>query len=144
MATPRTQAVAATPLRRPAPAPRRTPLRVVAPDPRLRAVGRLGSIFALTVFALLLFLAVVHAALVQTQARIDAQRNANLQTIEEIAAIEAEVAWIESPAGVEEWAEAAGLVRAPGVAVLARVQPGQLAPPSSPDPFRQDPVVVDG
>ena len=144
----RSAAAVARPLRRPAarpqPQPRRAPLRVVTPDTRMRVVGRIGTLVAVALFAMLLFVASLHAALVQTQARLDAQRAANARIVEEIATIEAELAWMESPAGVEEWAEASGLVRAPGFAVLSVVAAGELRPPGSEDPFAATPEVASG
>ena len=131
----RLQAAPARPARRPNPQPRRTPLRVVQPDARIRVVGTMGTLVAVVMFVILFAIAGLHAVLVQTQAQLDAQRAANAALAEEVVDLEADLAWIESPAGVEEWAEAAGLVRAPGYAELSRVAPGQLAAPPPGDPF---------
>lgn len=135
---------AAAAQRRPAPRPqpRRAPLRVVRPDERSRAVGRMGSLVVVALFGILFAVAGLHAVLVQTQAHLDAQRSANAAVVEEISALEAELAWIESPAGVEEWAAAAGLVRAPGYVILSPVPAGRLAPPTSADPFAVAPMVA--
>lgn len=128
-------AVAAQPRPAAKPQPRRAPLRVVRPDPRSRALGRMSTLVLVGLFAILFAIAGLHAVLVQTQAHLDAQRAENLVVAEQIDALEAQLAWIESPAGIEEWAEAIGLVRAPGYAVLSPVADGALAAPSVADPF---------
>ena len=117
------------------PQPRRAPLRVVRPDERTRALGRMSTLVIVGLFAILFAVAGLHAVLVQTQARLDAQRAANLVVVEEIDTLDARLAWIESPAGVEEWARDAGLVRPPGHVVLPIVPEGGLAAPVVADPF---------
>lgn len=116
-------------------APRRAPLRVVRPEDRARALGRMSTLVIVGLFAILFAVAGLHAVLVQTQARLDAQRADNLAVIDEIDALEAQLAWIESPEHIEEWAAAAGLVRAPGHIVLPQIADGALAPPAIDDPF---------
>ena len=131
----RLAAVAAQPRPAARPEPRRAPLRVVRPDPRSRALGRMSTLVLIGLFAILFAIAGLHAVLVQTQAHLDAQRADNLVVAEQIDALEAQLAWIESPAGIEEWAAAIGLVRAPGYVVLSPVAEGALAAPSVADPF---------
>ena len=140
----RLQAAPARPARRPSPQPRRAPLRVVQPDARIRIVGTMGTLVVIALFGILFTIAGLHAVLVQTQARLDAQRAANATLVEEVVDLEAELAWLESPAGIEEWAEASGLVRAPGYAELAIVVPGQLAAPPAGDPFASTGGAVSG
>ena len=131
----RLAAVAAQPRPAARPEPRRAPLRVVRPDPRSRALGRMSTLVLIGLFAILFAIAGLHAVLVQTQAHLDAQRADNLVVAEQIDALEAQLAWIESPAGIEEWAETIGLVRAPGYVVLSPVADGALAAPAVADPF---------
>ena len=131
----RLAAVAAQPRPAARPEPRRAPLRVVRPDPRSRALGRMSTLVLIGLFAILFAVAGLHAVLVQTQARLDAQRAANLVVVEEIDTLDAQLAWIESPAGVEEWAREAGLVRPPGHLVISIPPEGRLAPPTVTDPF---------
>ena len=131
----RLAAVAAQPRPGARPEPRRAPLRVVRPDPRSRALGRMSTLVLIGLFAILFAIAGLHAVLVQTQAHLDAQRADNLVVAEQIDALEAQLAWIESPAGIEEWAETIGLVRAPGYVVLSPVADGALAAPAVADPF---------
>lgn len=119
----------------PRPQPRRAPLRVVGPDERTRALGRMSTLVIVGLFAILFAVAGLHAVLVQTQARLDAQRAANLVVVEEIDSLDAQLAWIESPAGIEEWARGAGLVRPPGHLMVPTVPEGRLAPPTVADPF---------
>jgi len=78
-----------------------------------------------------------HAVLVQTQAQIDAQRAANAAVQAELAAVTADLARVDSPEGLEQWAIDAGLVLAPEVVILSPVAPGTLAPPMSGDPFSE-------
>ena len=135
--------VATQPLRRPAarPArpsqPRPANLRVVHPDHRIRVVGMLGTSVVVALFAVLFVVAALHAVLVQTQAQIDAQRAANAAVQAELAAVTADLARVDSPEGLEQWAIDAGLVLAPEVVILSPVAPGTLAPPMSGDPFAE-------
>lgn len=133
--------VATQPVRRPAarPAraaqPRQANLRVVRPDHRIRVVGMLGTAVVATFFAVLFIVAALHAVLVQTQAQIDAQRAANAAVQAELAVVNADLARVDSPEGLEQWAIDTGLVLAPEVVILSPVAPGTLAPPMSGDPF---------
>jgi hypothetical protein len=135
--------VATQPLRRPAvrparPAqPRQANLRVVRPDHRIRVVGMVGTSVAVTLFVVLFVVAALHAVLVQTQAQIDAQRAANAAVQAELAVVTADLARVDSPEGLEQWAIDAGLVLAPEVVILSPVAPGTLAPPMSGDPFAE-------
>ncbi|MEM8705479.1 MAG: hypothetical protein AAGE98_03430 [Actinomycetota bacterium] len=115
--------------------PRPANLRVVRPDHRIRVVGVLGTAVVVTFFAVLFIVAALHAVLVQTQAQIDAQRTANAEVQAELDAVVAELAKIDSPEGLEEWAIEAGLVPAPEVMILPPVSAGSLAPPASANPF---------
>lgn len=133
--------VATQPVRRPAARPARTAqprqanLRVVRPDHRIRVVGMLGTAVVATFFAVLFIVAALHAVLVQTQAQIDAQRAANAAVQAELAVVNADLARVDSPEGLEQWAIDNGLVLAPEVVILSPVAPGTLAPPMSGDPF---------
>ena len=119
--------VATQPVRRPAarPArpsqPRPANLRVVRPDHRIRVVGMLGTSVVVALFAVLFVVAALHAVLVQTQAQIDAQRAANAAVQAELAAVTADLARVDSPEGLEQWAIDAGLVLAPEVVILSPV-----------------------
>ena len=130
-----------TPARRTAPRPARTAqqrpanLRVVRPDHRVRVVGTMGTAVVITFFVVLFAIAGLHAVLVQTQARIDAQRSANAEIQLALDEVRATLAFIDSPEGLETWARQAGLVQAPEVLTLGRIAPGALPPPPSADPF---------
>lgn len=115
--------------------PRPANLRVVRPDHRVRVVGALGTAVVVTFFAVLFVIAGLHAVLVQTQAQIDAQRAANAVVQAELDAVVADLAWSDSPEGLEQWARDAGLVQAPEVPTLVPMAPGALPPPASADPF---------
>ena len=95
----------------------------------------LGTSVVVALFAVLFVVAALHAVLVQTQAQIDAQRAANAAVQAELAAVTADLARVDSPEGLEQWAIDAGLVLAPEVVILSPVVPGTLAPPISGDPF---------
>ncbi len=135
--------VATQPVRRPAarPArqgqPRQANLRVVRPDHRIRVVGMLGTAVAVGLFAVLFVVAALHALLVQTQAQIDAQRVANAAVQAELAVVNADLARVDSPEGLEQWAINAGLVLAPEVVILSPVALDTLAPPTSGNPFSE-------
>lgn len=115
--------------------PQRAKLRVVRPDHRIRVVGLLGTSVVVTFFGVLFVVAALHALLVQTQAQIDAQRATNAVIQADLAVVSADLARIDSPEGLEQWALDAGLVPAPEVVILSLVEPGTLAPPTSGDPF---------
>jgi cell division protein FtsB len=117
--------------------PRQANLRVVRPDHRIRAVGMLGTSVVVALFVVLFVIAALHAVLVQTQAQIDAQRAANAAMHAELAVVTADLARVDSPEGLEQWAIEAGLVLAPEVVILSPVAPGTLAPPMSGDPFAE-------
>ena len=140
MATSRTAGASARSGPSPAPrrAPRRTPapppLRVVKPNDSARSVGMLGSALAVVLFATLLALAALHAALVQAQAGLDSLVEENGVRRERVDQLLAEVAHLDSPEGVAEQADAAGLIAAPEVVAIAPLAPGALAAPSL-DPF---------
>ena len=123
-----------SPRRAPHRAPARTPLRVVRSDESARSVGVLGSVITVFLFATLLTLAGLHAALVQAQAGLDTVVEENGVRRERVDHLLAEVAHLDSPEGVAEQAAAAGLVAAPEVVTIAPLAPGALAAPS-PDPF---------
>lgn len=110
------------------------PLRVVKPTRTSRSVGALGTFVALALFATLLALAALHAALVQTQAGLDELVTENAARRERVDELLAEIAHLDSPAGVAEQARSAGLVAVPEIGSIAPIRPGALAPPG-PDPF---------
>jgi len=113
---------------------RRAPLQVVSPPARSGALLRMSMVMV-GLFTILFAVAAVQAVLVQTQAHLDSRQAENLAVAEQIDALEAELAWIESPAGIEAWAKATGLVRAPGYVILSPVTEGALAAPVVADPF---------
>lgn len=117
-------------------APKRAPLRVVRPDERVRTVGAISTAVAGFFFVVLFALAGLHAVVVQTQAELDAV-NAEIAEMEDarIHAL-ADLAWVESAAGLAEAAAAAGYVPAADPENLPLVPPGQLDAPSAADPFR--------
>jgi len=109
-------------------------LRVVTVEDRVRTVGAMGTIFVAIMLATLFAIAALHAVVVNTQARIDGI-NEEISTLEdELEVRVADEAWLDSPAGVHEAAQRAGLVEAADVVALAPVPEGQLAPPGD-DPF---------
>lgn len=87
------------------------------------------------VFVALFSIAALHAVRVQTQAEIDAQRSDNLAAAAELELAVAELAWIDSPEGLEQWAVDHGLVEAPQVISLAPLAQGMLEPPTVGNPF---------
>lgn len=131
--------VATTPLVRPQsrPTPERNQprLRVVAPDEAIRGIGRFGSVLGALAFVGMLAIAALHAVLVQTQAEIDAQRNENAALQAQVDESVVTLAWIDSPEGLEAWAQQQGLVVAEETRPLAPVNPGELPPPTEANPF---------
>jgi len=125
------------------PKARRASLRVVSPPARSGALVPMSVVMG-GVFTVLFAIAAVQAVLVQTQARIDAQTAANLAIVEQIDALDAQLAWIESPAGIEAWAKETGLVRAPGYIILSPVGEGALAAPVVADPFASKRLIHSG
>lgn len=123
---------------RPAVARRRnrgTQLKIVPPPRRRRrSLGDVGSLLTICLFLGCLFLAVLHAVLVQNQARLDDLVNQNQQRQEQVDLLLAEIAYLDSPEGVAEQASSVGLVPAAEVVTLAPVRPGALSAPLS-DPF---------
>lgn len=117
---------------------RRADLRVVRSDQRVAVVGALGTAVIITFFAVLFVIAALHAVLVQTQAKIDAQRAANATVQEQLDQVVAELAWIDTPKGLEQWARTSGLIEAPEVVSLTPVAPGTLPAPLVADPFGRD------
>ena len=128
------------PRREPRQAPRPAPLRVVGPDVSSPSVGALGSAIAAFLFATLLALAGLHAALVQAQAGLDDVVEQNGVRRDRVDELLAEVAHLDSPEGVAEQARGAGLLAAPEVVTIAPLAPGALAAPP-PDPFGPAPLV---
>ena len=84
---------------------------------------------------MLFAIAGLHAVLVQTQARIDAQRAANADVQAELDEVVATLAWIDTPEGLEQWARRSGLIQAPEVVSLAPLPAGALPAPGAGDPF---------
>ena len=89
---------------------------------------------ALGLFAVCLALAVLHAVLVENQASLDDLIAHNEQRYTQIDQLQAEIAYLDSPEGLADQAQLAGLVPAAELAVLTPVGPDRLAPPDT-DPF---------
>ena len=115
--------------------PRRADLRVVRPDRRVVVVGARGTAVIITFFAVLFAIAGLHAVLVQTQAQIDAQRSANAEVQEELDRVTADLAFLDTPEDLEQWARTSGLIQAPEVVSIAPMPIGTLAAPDAADPF---------
>ena len=107
---------------------------VEEPEARKRSVLDVGTLLAFCLFAGCLFLAVLHAVLVENQARLDDLISGNRQRQQRVDQLLAEIAYLDSPEGLAEKAASAGLVPAAEVVTLARMRPGALAPPPA-DPF---------
>ena len=122
-----------------APAPgseRPSPDLRVAPSPRAarRSIGGISTLVALGLFAVCLALAALHAVLVENQASLDDLIEHNQQRYERIDQLQAEIAYLDSPEGLADQAQSAGLVPAAELAVLTPVGPDRLPPPDA-DPF---------
>ena len=89
---------------------------------------------ALGMFAVCLALAALHAVLVENQASLDDLIEHNEQRFERIDQMQAEIAYLDSPEGLADQAQSAGLVPAADLAVLTPVGPDRLPPPGA-DPF---------
>lgn len=89
---------------------------------------------ALGLFAVCLALAALHAVLVENQASLDDLIEHNEQRFERIDQMQAEIAYLDSPEGLADQAQSAGLVPAADLAVLTPVGPDRLPPPRA-DPF---------
>ena len=105
-----------------------------SPAPARRSMGGIGTVAALGLFAVCLALAALHAVLVENQASLDDLIEHNEQRYERIVQLQAEIAYLDSPEGVADQAQSAGLVPAADLAVLTPVGPDRLPPPD-PDPF---------
>ena len=79
-------------------------------------------------------LAALHAVLVENQAALDDLIEQNQLRRELIDQLQAQIAYLDSPEGLAEQAESAGLVPSADLVVLGPVAPGLLAPPGE-DPF---------
>ena len=79
-------------------------------------------------------LAGLHAVLVQNQAQLDEVIAENVMRREKIDSLLADIAYIDSPQGIQEQADALGLEPATQVATLIPVKFGELPPPGV-DPF---------
>lgn len=123
---------------------RRADLRVVGPDRRVIVVGTFGSAVIILFFAVLFAIAGLHAVLVQTQAKIDAQRSANADIQEQLDDVVSRLAWIDTPEGLEHWARTSGLIEAPEVVSIAPIPIGALSAPAVADPFAAPSVEVAG
>ena len=88
----------------------------------------------LVLSALSLALAALHAVLVENQASLDDLIEQNEQRYERIEKLQAEIAYLDSPEGLADQAQSAGLVPAAELAVLTPVGPDRLPPPGA-DPF---------
>ena len=89
---------------------------------------------AVSLFIGCLSLAILHAVLVQNQAQLDKLILDNQTRQDELNRIRAEIAYLDSPEGVEDHAIETGLVLAAEVVTLIQISPGLLQPPSL-DPF---------
>ena len=120
-----------------APAPkseRPSPDLKVARSPARRSIGGIGTLLALGLFAVCLALAALHAVLVENQASLDDLVERNQQQYEQIDQLQAEIAYLDSPEGLAEQANLAGLVPSAELVVLTPVGPDRLPPPDA-DPF---------
>lgn len=88
----------------------------------------------LGLFAVSLAIAALHAVLVENQASLDDLIEHNRQRYERIDQLKAEIAYLDSPEGLADQAQSAGLVPAAELAVLTPVGPDRLPPPDA-DPF---------
>ena len=127
------------PLRSGAPAarperPRRRLEVARQPAAARRSITDIGTLLAFGLFAACLALAALHAVLVENQASLDDLIEHNQERRERIDKLQAEVAYLDSPEGLAEQAESAGLVPSAELVVLRPVAPGLLAPPAG-DPF---------
>ena len=105
-----------------------------SPDRTRRSIGGIGTVLALGLFGVCLALAALHAVLVENQAALDDLLGRNQQRYERIDKLQAEIAYLDSPEGLADQADSAGLVPSAELAVLTPVGPDQLAPPGE-DPF---------
>ena len=105
-----------------------------SPASARRSIGGIGTLVALGLFAVCLALAALHAVLVENQASLDDLIEHNEQRYERIDQLQAEIAYLDSPEGLAEQAQSAGLVPAADLAVLTPVGPNRLPPPDA-DPF---------
>lgn len=123
-----TQRAPATPA--PRPEPKRRDLEVAeAPAAARRSITDVGTLLALGMFAVCLALAALHAVLVENQASLDDLIERNQLSRERIDQLQAEIAFLDSPEGLEEHARSVGLVPAAELVLLTPVGPGQLRPP---------------
>ena len=121
----------------PAAEPQRQPRRLeVAQQPAAarRSISDVGTLLALGLFVACMALAGLHAVLVENQASLDDLIEQNQQRQELIDQLQAQIAYLDSPEGLADQAESAGLVPSADLVVLGPVAPGLLAPPGD-DPF---------
>lgn len=112
--------------------PKRRPLRVADPPAKeRRSIGDVGTLLAFGLFVLCLGLAALHAVLVENQAELDELSEQNGLRRQRIDQLQAEIADLDSPEGLERHALAVGLVAATEIVTLIPVTPGHLAPPDS-------------
>ena len=104
------------------------------PTPR-RRFGDIGSMAVLAFFVVCGTLASLHAVLVENQADLDYLLEQNSFRQERIESLQASIAHLDSPEGLAEQAQSAGLVPAGETVTLATVGLGLLPPPTA-DPFR--------
>ena len=119
------------------PAPNRTSpgLKVArSPVAARRSIGGIGTLVLLGLFAMCLALAALHAVLVENQATLDDLIERNQQRHERIDQLQAEIAYLDSPEGLADQADSAGLVPAAELVVLTPVGADRLPPPGA-DPF---------
>ncbi|MCY4069029.1 MAG: hypothetical protein OXE79_07990 [Acidimicrobiaceae bacterium] len=111
------------------PAPKASKARAVQ-----RSLGGSATVALFSLFAACLALAALHAVLVENQASLDDLVQQNQLSRERLHQLQAEVAHLDSPEGLTVQAQAAGLVPAAELVVLAPLAPGRLLPPGD-DPF---------
>ena len=122
----------------PRPARKQRQLRVAAPPVRTRrSIADVGTLLAFGLFVLCLGLAALHAVLVENQAELDELSEQNGIRRQRIDQLQAEIADLDSPEGLERHARAAGLVAAAEIVTLVPVSPDRLLPPGV-DPFGLD------
>lgn len=121
----------------PAAKPQSQPKRLeVAPQPATarRSISDIGTLLAVGLFLGFLALAALHALLVENQAALDDLVEQNQQRQEDIDQLQAEIAYLDSPEGLADQAESAGLVPSAELVVLRTPAAGLLTPPGD-DPF---------
>ena len=115
---------------------RRAPDLKVARSPvaARRSLVSIAIMLALGLLVVYMTVAGLHPALVEKQASLDDLIEHNQQRYDRINQLQAEIAYLDSPEGLAEQANNAGLVPAAELAVLTPVGSDRLLPPEA-DPF---------